>query len=137
MRPATIVTFERLIFAALALGLVQSWFDRDQLMPRGSVVAVATAAVMFALIILLTLRVSRWRSKVAMWSSIVLFVIGLPSLVMTMELTRRGAVTGLAAVSSIMQTLLQLIAYGLLFTPSARRWLNKEATLDDLGDTFA
>jgi hypothetical protein len=137
MRPTTIVIFERLISAMLGLGLISTWFYRDALMPGGSIVPLAVAAVMFTLIILLTLLVSRRRSKVAMWISIVLFVLGLPALVTTMELTRRGAVTALTAGSDVLQNLLELIAYGLLFTPSARRWMNKETTLDDLGETFA
>ncbi len=137
MRPATIVWFERLIFAMLALGLVQAWLNFDKLaaLPRSFVLMVS--AVMVALIILLTLLVSRRRSRVAMWISIVLFVLGLPALVTTMKLMLIGAVTALAAGMDVLQALLELIAYGLLFTPSARRWLNRETTLDDLGETFA
>jgi len=137
MRPAAIAWFERLIFAMLALRLVQAWSNADKRieLPRSFLLMVAAAMV--ALIVLLTLLVSRRRSKVAMWVSIVLFVLGLPALVTTMELTRRGAVTALTAGSDILQNLLELIAYGLLFTPSARRWMNKETTLDDLGETFA
>ena len=137
MRPATIVTFERLIFAMLALGLVQLWSNLQKLttLPKGFVLMIAAAMV--ALIILLTLLVSRRRSKVAMWISIVLFLLGLPALVTTVRLMLAGVVMPLAGGMDVMQNLLELIAYGLLFTPSARRWMNKETTLDDLGETFS
>jgi hypothetical protein len=134
MRPATIVNFERLIFATLALGLVQTWLGWDSLVRLSSVgQLVMTDVFTFGLVILLTLLVSRRRSKVAMWISIVLFVLGLPFVAL---LAAKGLMVG-STLISIAQTLGQLVAYGLLFTPSARRWLNKEATLDDLGDTFA
>ncbi|HSI18150.1 MAG TPA: hypothetical protein VK980_10305 [Sphingomonas sp.] len=137
MRPVTIVTFERLMFAMLALGLVHAWsnFHKVTALPRGFVLTLI--ALTFALVIVLTLLVSLRRSKVAMWILIVLFVLGLPALVTTLRLAWVGAVTALAAGSDGLQSLLQLVAYGLLFTPSARRWLNNETTLDDLGETFA
>jgi hypothetical protein len=137
MRPATIVTFERLIFATLALGLVQAWLNRERLMPGGSLVVLLVMIVMIALLVFLTLLVSRRRSKVAMWISIILWVLGLPALVRTMLLSLAGDVTMLAAVMDILQNLIALVAYAVLFMPSARRWLNKEVTLDDLGETFA
>ncbi|MDB5673998.1 MAG: hypothetical protein JWM65_980 [Sphingomonas bacterium] len=134
MRPATIVNFERLIFATLALGLVQTWLGWDSLVRLSSVgQLVMTDVFTFGLVILLTLLVSRRRSKVAMWISIVLFVLGLPFVAL---LAAKGLMVG-STLISVAQTLGQIVAYGLLFTPSARRWLNKEATLDDLGDTFA
>jgi hypothetical protein len=137
MRPATIIWFERLIFAMLALGSIQAWSNihRRIELPRSTLLLVAV--VMVGLVTCLTLLVSRRRSKVAMWILIALFLLGLPALFMTIRLARVGGVTGLAAASDLLQNLLQLVAYGLLFTPSARRWMNKEVTLDDLGETFA
>jgi ABC-type Mn2+/Zn2+ transport system permease subunit len=134
MRPATIVNFERLIFATLVLGLGQTWLAWDSLRQMSSVMSIAATDIFtFGLIILLTLLVSRRRSKVATWISIAMFVLGLPVVAL---LLFKGLMVG-SALISLVQTLGQIVAYGLLFTPSARRWLNKETTLDDLGETFA
>lgn len=134
MRPVTIVNFERIILATLALGAVQTWLGWDRLAALSSVPRlIVTDIFSFGLVILLTLLVSRRRSKVAMWISIVLFVLGLPVIVL---LAVKGEMVG-SALISIVQTIGQFVAYGLLFTPSARRWMNKETTLDDLGETFA
>lgn len=137
MRPATIVAFERLIFAMLALGLVQLWSNLRTLTAPSKNFVLIIAVVMVALIVLLTLLVSRRRSKIAMWIAIVLFVLGIPALVSTVKLALVGAVTALGAGMDVVQNLLELVAYSLLFTPSARRWMNRETTLDDLGETFA
>ncbi|WP_141249435.1 hypothetical protein [Sphingobium sp. D43FB] len=72
-----------------------------------------------ALIVALTLLVSRWRSRVAMWISIILFAIGIPSV---FSLAAHGLLAG-AHFITVLQTFGQLVAYGLLFTPEARAWM--------------
>jgi hypothetical protein len=70
----------------------------------------------------LTLLVSRCRSKIAMWVSIAMFALGLPGFVHTIA---RGQVLG-SEVIAVLQGIGQAAAYCLLFTPSARRWMNRE-----------
>lgn len=73
----------------------------------------------FGLMIALVLFVSRRRSKIAMWILIVMFLIGLPFF---FKMISQGALLG-AVWIGIAQTLGQFVAYGLLFTASARNWL--------------
>lgn len=121
MRPQSIVNFERLIFASLGLGVIQSYLAWDQLTQMGSAGFVLFVQLfVFLLMVGLTLLVSRRRSKIAMWISIALFALGLPWFI---QMLLQGIMPGSAWIS-VAQTILQLFAFGLLFTPSARDWLN-------------
>ena len=136
MRPSSIVWFERLIFATLLLGLIQIYFSWDEsvalaanVSPNPGMFTAGVQIFTFALIFGLTLLISRRRSKIAMWVSIILFVLGLPAFV---GLAASGLFHGLATVS-VAQTLAQLVAYGLLFRPAARAWMRGE---DDVSKAF-
>jgi predicted membrane channel-forming protein YqfA (hemolysin III family) len=75
----------------------------------------------FVLTATLTLLVSRRRSKVAMWVSIALFAsIVVATLVVDITIGRTTDIITLAVLIS------QGVAYGLLFTPSARRWVSRK-----------
>ena len=94
MRPKAIVYFEWIVFGTLALGLVQDYLAWDSLIAvAGTTQAdprtflILTQALTFGLIIVLTLLISRRRSIVAMWISIILFVLGLP---MVLTLAAQG-----------------------------------------------
>ena len=138
MRPQAIVYFERISLGTLVLGVLQSWLSWDRLVQMitstgGSVATILiTQGFSFALIIALTLFISRRRSKVAMWILVVFFVLGLPALVL---LIQQGLLLGSGAITAL-QTLGQFVALILLFTKPARRWMNREPELD-LGDIFA
>ena len=138
MRPQAIVYFERINLGTLVLGVLQSWLSWDRLVQMitstgGSVATILiTQGFSFALIIALTLFISRRRSKVAMWILVVFFVLGLPGLVL---LIQQGLLLGSGAITAL-QTLGQFVALILLFTKPARRWMNREPELD-LGDIFA
>ena len=123
MRPKAIVYFEWIIFGTLALGLVQDYLAWDSLVAVAGTVPflILTQALTFALIITLTLLISRRRSAVAMWISIVLFALGLPAVV---ALAMQGLLFGARAITAV-QTIGQLIAYGLLFTSEARNWMKE------------
>ena len=126
MRPKAIIYFERIIFGTLLLGVLQSYLGWDRLValagatrpnPTGFIILVQ--ALTIALIVTLTLLTSRRRSRIAMWASIVLFVLGLPTVA---ALAAQGLLLGSGAITTL-QTVGQLIAYGLLFTPAARQWM--------------
>jgi len=124
MRPQTIVNFERIIFATLFLGLIQSYLGWSQATQMASVGFILTVQVFtFCLIIGLTLLVSRRRSKVAMWVSIVLFACGIPLL---LRIISQGILLGSGWIT-VLQSVGQVVAYGLLFSPSARSWLNESS----------
>jgi hypothetical protein len=137
MRPKTIIYFERIIFGTLLLKVLQSYLSWDQDIAIAAAVY-PNSAVAFNLIVqiltivlfaTLTLLVSRRHSKIAMWVSIVLFALNLVS----------GLALGITLWSQIgMQSpktidiiplavpIGQVVAVGLLFTPSARRWMRRE-----------
>ena len=131
MRPKTIVYFERLIFGTLLLGVLQSYLGWDRAIAvaataeRDWAVAFTLTVLIFTFVLIgtLTLLVSRRRSRIAMWVSIAMFALGLPVLVQQIT---RGQLLGSDIIAAL-QGIGQVVAYGLLFTPSARRWMNREA----------
>ncbi|MBO0755135.1 MAG: hypothetical protein J2P54_04695 [Bradyrhizobiaceae bacterium] len=134
MRPKTIVYFERIIFGVLLLGVLQSYLGWDRAFARAvtlgqnSPVATLLTFIIFFFVLFgtLTLLVSRRRSKIAMWVLIAMFVIGLPPLVQ--QITREHDIL------TAIEVIAQVVAYSLLFTPSARRWMNRED--EKLQDVF-
>lgn len=131
MRPKAVVYFEWLILGTLALGIVQSYLEWDSLIALAGATqsnpaafVLLTQALTIALIVALTLLVSRWHSRVAMWISIVLFAIGIPSV---FALAAHGRLAGTHFIT-VLQTFGQLVAYGLLFTPEAWAWMKAGAS---------
>jgi hypothetical protein len=140
VRPRAIVYFERIIFGTLLLGVLQSYLGWNRVIAAAPA-ADGNSAVAFTLIILtftfvligtLTLLVSRRRSKIAMWISIALFVLGLPSFVQTVI---RGVLFA-SNLIAVLQAIAQGVAYGLLFTPSARRWMSRKGERANPHDVF-
>lgn len=139
MRPKEIVYFEWIIFATLILGVLQTYLGWDQMTAQlattgqGTGFVVVTDIFVFGLIITLTLLISRRKSQIAKWISIGLFVLGIPGLVLIIS---RGMLAGSAYIT-LVQTIAQLVAYGLLFTPVARNWFSNKASNSDLRETFS
>lgn len=122
MRPQTIVNFERIVFFTLILGLLQAYLGWDRATQMASIGFVLTVQVFtFGLIGGLALLVARRRSNVSKWILIVMFAIGLPP---SVRMIAQGITLGSIWIS-VLQTVGQLIACGLLFTASARRWLSE------------
>jgi len=127
-RPTEIIWFERIIIATLAVGVFNSWLAWPELSAMaGPEFAISTQLFTLAVILGLTLLISRRRSNVAKWISVAMIVIGLPFAVIA---EARGMVPG-SIVIRIAQTLGQAIAYALLFTPSARRWFKNSSPVRD------
>ena len=129
MRPATIVNFERLIFATVALAAVQDVIGWHQMIAEAgnrfsnpTAFIIVTQVITFLILIGLTLLISRRGSRVAMWIALVLFALGIPAFIV---LVQKGSLFGNGAISAI-QTFVQLIAYSLLSTPSARIWMRNK-----------
>jgi hypothetical protein len=140
MRPLSILYFERLIFGTLFLGVIQSYLSWDRSIAAAAaignnpVVFMATTLIgTFAIMATLTLLVSRRRSKVAMWISVLFFVLGLP---LFFKVLSSGILFGSGFIS-LLQTTGQLVAFSLLFTRSARLWMNGEdGASSELKDVF-
>jgi drug/metabolite transporter (DMT)-like permease len=129
VRPKTIVYFERIIFGTLLLTVLQIYLMWDRAIALASpadrnlqVVVQLTFLTFFLVYGTLTLLVSRRRSKIAMWVTIAMVAYGLPFVVLDI-------IHGRLLESDIIAVLMcigQVVAYGLLFTPSARRWMRPE-----------
>jgi hypothetical protein len=125
VRPKTIVYFERIMFGILLLGTLQ-------------LLAIAPVATWYILILIfsllvvtLTLLVSRRRSKVAMWILIAWFVLNVTNAIWLILLESNIIVATVsigaeARIRILLQGTGQAAALGLLFTRSARRWMNRE-----------
>lgn len=122
MRPKTIMLFELLILTTLVIGLVNSFLLIDESLKIASLSFVLIVqGGTFAIMTLLTLFVSRRRSKVAMWISILLFLFGLP---LYLKMIGEGTIE--PSIVQLVQLVLQTIAFALLFAPSSRRWMNRQ-----------
>jgi hypothetical protein len=128
VRPKTIVYFERITLGMILLGVLQSYLTWDRVAqaaaayPGGARPIIIMLIFTFALFATLTLLVSRRRSKIAMWILIALFALGLYGIVESVTREQLGSALIMTALGQIVQG----IALGLLFTPSARRWMNRE-----------
>ena len=124
MRPKTIIAFEWISLSMLLVGIVHSiatWEESIAMSSPGFVITVQAFSIGVALALILW--VSRGRSNVAKWINVALFVLGLPVMIV---LFGSEQMTGSSLVT-LAQTVIQMIALGLLFTPSAREWLSKSA----------
>jgi hypothetical protein len=142
VRPKTIVYFEWIIFGVLLLGALQwylVWNGQWVLASDEDLRAPFIAVQLFTIVLVgtLTLLVSRRRSKIAMWVSIVLFAL---TVVGSLESYIALGTTDIIFDPGVMCNLVVLIgkgvAYGLLFTPSARRWMRREDDMAKLGEVF-
>ena len=130
VRPKTIVYFEWIIFGTYLLSAFQVyliwdriyWFGNPPDRNLAAAIFVIFLIFTFALAATLTLLVSRRRNKIAMWVSIALFAVSHSVWFIEPPMDWLGSETILPA----LQTIGQVVAYGLLFTPSARRWMNRE-----------
>jgi hypothetical protein len=128
VRPKTIVYFERITLGMILLGVLQSYLTWDRVAqaaaayPGGARPIIIMLIFTFALFATLTLLVSRRRSKIAMWILIALFALGLYGIVESVTREQLGSALIMTALGQIVQG----VALGLLFTPSARRWMNRE-----------
>jgi hypothetical protein len=137
MRPKAIVYFEGIMLGAILLVALRTYlYDRDvrriamnpvfDLVTFEVLVLVVGARLLSVLIfpLTLTLLVSRRRSKIAMWISIALFALSFAGFVTRLLLL--GTALQLGNASNLALLIVKGAVYGLLFTPSARRWMRRE-----------
>lgn len=129
MRPKGIVYFERLIFVSLAIGVIATFLAPGTIPPA----ELAYGVIIFALLIGLTLLISRRRSKIAMWIFVGLFLVGLlPSF----KIVFGGAVDWTTLLAGI-QVLMQGVAIVLLFTSRVKRWMGRKADPEAEANIFS
>jgi putative flippase GtrA len=125
VRPKTIVYFEWIIFGTILLNALHVYLSWDA--QAAAAYPDATLAIIIILIFTfvlngtLTLLVSRRRSKVAMWVLIALFALSVPFVVV--QWTRQPLGSDIITPVHVIGV---LVAYRLLFTPSARRWMSRK-----------
>lgn len=125
MRPRNIVNFERLMLASVALWIVNGAIVWAQLAAAGVPIGgrfLVSFLVEIGIIVGLTLLISRRRSRIALWITVVLFVIGVPTTTKTIIHTIMYP-TGMVMV---LQAICQGAGLVLLFTPSGRRWMSRK-----------
>ena len=131
MRPKTIVAFEWLYVFTLLIGVIYSAIMWDEVTAISSPIMVLTVQGFSLIFVIgLVLWTSRGRSNVAKWINVILFVLGLPGEFML--LTSDNAIGW--PLASAVQALIQAVALGLLFSPSARHWLTKSDALPSHGE---
>lgn len=137
MRPPSIVMFERLFLASLAIGLISFAVGYQNMLAAlaneptlqragfGSGFLIGTAAFSYAIYLLLWYLIARKAAKWAKWVLIVLIAISLISL--------PGALTGTLSLTVLLGLAvyaLQLAALVNLFRPDAKAWFRGEMSAD-------
>lgn len=132
-RPKQIVWFERIMFASLALGMVNSWFrwtDLQTLSEGNDASLLTQQLITVILMAALYLWISRGRSNVGKWILTVFFVLGIPASLWAQSATAISLIDWVFVV----QTLAGLVALALLFTRDARAWFRGETGYDGVFD---
>ena len=124
VRPKTIVYFERMIFGVILFALLLDYLSLDRVLPADRNPYLAFQIGTFVVIGTLALLVSRRRSKIAMWVSLALFAL---DAVFVTRVVLLGTVSPIeTAIRGLTVLIVKGVAYSLLFTASARRWMNRE-----------
>jgi hypothetical protein len=132
LRPKSIVTFEMLSLAAVALGIVLTYLTWDALVAQarsavlgsGIEAAVAILACVYvAILVLLILLASRRASNVARWLLALIVVV---ELVFTLPSLGATLAAGTIGLVSTLQLLMMTVAVVLLFLPASRPWFRGE-----------
>jgi hypothetical protein len=128
LRPKTIVSFEILSLAAVALGLLVTWLTWDGIVAQarsavlGSGIEAAVAILVLiyvAILALLILLASRRASNVARWLLALIVVVELAFTLPTIGATLAAGTVGLI---STLQLAMMTVAVVLLFLPASRLW---------------
>jgi hypothetical protein len=125
VRPASIVWFERLYLASVLVSAGNAAMQWETTTAQASSPAfvIGLQATIFAILLALTLLVSRKGNNVAKWVIVAFFAFRLVSFayVLMVPAMMLGPL-----VLTVLHTLLQTMAVALLFTPSARAWLGRK-----------
>ena len=121
--PNHIKYFEWTWLGSLALGIIVAGVTYSALIPSGGAFFIRFVQFsVFAVVLLLILLTSRKRSKIARWTLVVFFALGLvfyiPQLATFFEM-------GFAGVLSSIQVLAQCVGLYFLFTEESRNWFKE------------
>jgi Na+/proline symporter len=121
-RPKEIVWFERLGFAAVAFGVVESAFTLEQSADGSHTNLDVSVYVVFTIMLALIWLVARRRSATAKWILIVLVVLTTMFWLLALPAMLAKIAVAIMLLAS-MQFILQVAGVCLLFTKPARAWM--------------
>ena len=125
--PKNVVLFERLMYASIAIGLLETALDPESISAAADTVGVrffiAVVVGGLAISVLLIWLVARKRKGWARLVILVMFVVGLP-----LSLLAILQKNPLAGASEIVMGLMQMAALYFCFTGDAKDWFRKPAT---------
>jgi uncharacterized membrane protein len=132
--PKSVWWFEKLMWLSLLLGVVVAWLDWDRIISEAQeaagampiavqTVSIFTIVITIAVMLGLVFLIARVRQNWARWVFAVLFVLGLPFVVLKLPADLSANPT--AGALSVVQLVMQVTALVLIFVPSARPWFAK------------
>ena len=128
MRPKSIVTFERVVLASLALSLLATWLGWERAATTAADAGLGTGfilsvqAVTIVVMLLLLYFIARKGSPIAKWIYVVLAALGvLGGLAAVGDLMEQG---GASIAVTVLQYVLTIVSLWLLFRPDAKAWFN-------------
>ena len=132
MRPKSIVMFERVLLAALAIDLVNNLMNwemiseslTDSWIPPSSVMVLGVALLPVIVGLIFWYFITRRRSRVAKWLMTLFVAIGVMGFVMTLMRVGSGALTPLVILAGISEAM-KVFAVSRLFTREAEDWLGQ------------
>jgi hypothetical protein len=142
MRPNSIVNFERVVWLAILIGIVNTWASWGKMlamaqaqaaaqgsaMKIGGTFIIAVQVVFIAIYLLLVWLIARKGSPVAKWIYVVI-----AALVLILALVGIGKMAQygtLSLVLAIAQHLLTIVSLWLLFRPDSKAWFAEGRTAD-------
>jgi hypothetical protein len=129
--PSNVARFEQLMYFSIALGVIGSALQWNQLVLRadavgGAAFVLVVQGIVISSEILLIWLIARRRKNWARWMALISFLVGIPfSVNAYIDLFQNNAFAGIL---STVQDLLQMIALFLIFTGDARDWFQHPAT---------
>ena len=137
MRPHSIILFEKVFLAAVALGIVNSllsWGTMTAMLddPAMRAAGMGSGFIVFSLVIgtiislLLWYFIARRASNVAKWIYVAIIALGV--LTMVVNFANPAIPKGLYLIGALIVLVLELYAGWLLFRPDAKVWLESRGT---------
>ena len=128
--PSNVARFEQLMYLALVIGFFNSaltWnYDVVDASKMGGASFVLFLMFAFAFMALFIWLIARRRKNWACWVMLVLFVLGLPPYIY--ELHRMLHFVPVTGALGLAQTLVEAVAYSLIFSGNARDWFQRTPT---------
>lgn len=122
-KPNHIKYFERAWLISLAIGVVISALSSQGM----GITAALMQTIVFVILLINILLISRKRSNIAKWVLIVMFVLGVPMYVPLLSILLSA---GFVGVLSLLQLTVQLVGVYFLFTHQSRQWFSRTQDVD-------